>query len=160
MTDLSHIDAQGRAQMVDIGEKDLTERTATAEGFVIMAPATRDRALSRETKKGDPIGIAELAGIMGAKRTSDLIPLCHPLPLTAINLTIEEATGLCGLRVSATAKTRGQTGVEMEALTAVSTACLTLYDMLKAIDKEMEITGISLLEKRGGKSGDYRKVSQ
>lgn len=160
MTDLSHIDANGRAQMVDIGEKDSTERVAIAEGFVIMAAATRDRALSRETKKGDPIGIAELAGIMGAKRTSDLIPLCHPLPLTAINLTIEEATERCGLRVSATAKTRGQTGVEMEALTAVSTACLTLYDMLKAIDKEMEITGICLLEKRGGKSGDFRKAGR
>ena len=157
MNDLSHIGPDGRARMVDIGSKVETERTAIAAGRVRMAPDTLQRALLRDTKKGDPIAIAELAGIMGAKRTSDLIPLCHPLPLTSVTVFIERDGEANALRVIATAKTTGRTGVEMEALTAVSVACLTLYDMLKAIDKAMVIDGIELIEKTGGKSGDYRK---
>lgn len=157
MNDLSHIGPDGRARMVDIGSKVETERTAIAAGRVRMAPDTLQRALLRDTKKGDPIAIAELAGIMGAKRTSDLIPLCHPLPLTSVTVSIERDEEANALRVIATAKTTGRTGVEMEALTAVSVACLTLYDMLKAIDKAMVIEGIELIEKTGGKSGDYRK---
>lgn len=157
MKDLSHIGPDGRARMVDIGGKTETERTAIAAGLVRMAPNTLQRALSRDTKKGDPIAIAELAGIMGSKRTSDLIPLCHPLPLTSVTVSIERDGDRQALRVIATAKTTGRTGVEMEALTAVSVACLTLYDMLKAIDKTMVIEGIELIEKTGGKSGDYRK---
>jgi cyclic pyranopterin monophosphate synthase len=157
MNDLSHIGPDGRARMVDIGSKVETERTAIAAGRVRMAPDTLQRALLRDTKKGDPIAIAELAGIMGAKRTSDLIPLCHPLPLTSVTVSIERDGEANALRVIATAKTTGRTGVEMEALTAVSVACLTLYDMLKAIDKAMAIEGIELIEKTGGKTGDYRK---
>ena len=157
MNDLSHIGPDGRARMVDIGSKAETERTAIAAGLVRMAPNTLQRALNRDTKKGDPIAIAELAGIMGAKRTSDLIPLCHPLPLTSVTVSIERDGDAEALRVIATAKTTGRTGVEMEALTAVSVACLTLYDMLKAVDKAMVIDGIELIEKTGGKSGDYRK---
>ena len=157
MNDLSHIGPDGRARMVDIGSKVETERTAIAAGRVRMAPDTLQRALDRDTKKGDPIAIAELAGIMGSKRTSDLIPLCHPLPLSSVTVSIERDGGADALRVIATAKTTGRTGVEMEALTAVSVACLTLYDMLKAIDKAMVIDGIELIEKTGGKSGDYRK---
>ena len=157
MNDLSHIGPDGRARMVDIGSKVETERTAIATGRVRMAPDTLRRALDRDTKKGDPIAIAELAGIMGSKRTSDLIPLCHPLPLSSVTVSIERDGGADALRVIATAKTTGRTGVEMEALTAVSIACLTLYDMLKAIDKAMVIEGIELIEKTGGKSGDYRK---
>ena len=157
MNDLSHIGPDGRARMVDIGRKTETERSALAAGRVSMAPDTLRRALDRDTKKGDPIAIAELAGIMGSKRTSDLIPLCHPLPLTSVTVSIERDGDADALRVIATAKTTGRTGVEMEALTAVSVACLTLYDMLKAIDKAMVIEGIELIEKTGGKSGDYRK---
>ena len=159
MNDLSHIGPDGRARMVDIGSKVETERTAIAAGRVRMAPDTLQRALGRDTKKGDPIAIAELAGIMGSKRTSDLIPLCHPLPLTSVTVSIERDGDADALRVIATAKTTGRTGVEMEALTAVSVACLTLYDMLKAIDKAMVIDGIELIEKTGGKSGDYRKAA-
>ena len=159
MNDLSHIGPDGRARMVDIGSKVETERTAIAAGRVRMAPDTLRRALDRDTKKGDPIAIAELAGIMGSKRTSDLIPLCHPLPLTSVTVSIERDGDADALRVIATAKTTGRTGVEMEALTAVSVACLTLYDMLKAIDKAMVIDGIELIEKTGGKSGDYRKAA-
>ena len=159
MNDLSHIGPDGRARMVDIGSKVETERTAIAAGRVRMAPDTLQRALDRDTKKGDPIAIAELAGIMGSKRTSDLIPLCHPLPLTSVTVSIERDGDADALRVIATAKTTGRTGVEMEALTAVSVACLTLYDMLKAIDKAMVIDGIELIEKTGGKSGDYRKAA-
>tara|TARA_R110000803_G_scaffold114037_1_gene182463 strand:+ start:1460 stop:1942 length:483 start_codon:yes stop_codon:yes gene_type:complete len=157
MNDLSHIGPGGRARMVDIGRKTETERSAIAAGRVSMAPDTLRRALDRDTKKGDPIAIAELAGIMGSKRTSDLIPLCHPLPLTSVTVSIERDGDADALRVIATAKTTGRTGVEMEALTAVSVACLTLYDMLKAIDKAMVIESIELIEKTGGKSGDYRK---
>jgi cyclic pyranopterin phosphate synthase len=159
MNELTHIGPDGRARMVDIGSKTVTDRTAVAAGRVRMAPATLQQALARETKKGDPIAIAELAGIMGAKRTSDLVPLCHPLSLTSVTVAIEQDDRANALRVTATAKTTGKTGVEMEALTAVSVACLTLYDMLKAIDKSMVIDGIELVEKTGGKSGDAGKTT-
>ena len=155
MSNLTHIGPDGRARMVDVGDKAVTHRTAVARGFVRMAPETLSAASQRDTTKGDPIAIAELAGIMAAKRTADLIPLCHPLPLSGVKLNI--TAGPTGLSVEARARTIGQTGVEMEALTAVSVACLTLYDMLKAIDKAMVIEGIELVEKTGGKSGDYRK---
>lgn len=156
MTDLTHIGPDGRARMVDVGDKAVTKRTAIARGFIRMKPETRDVALSGDSKKGDPIAIAELAGIMAAKRTSDIIPLCHPLPLTSVKVSVEAHTETTHLKVIATAKTNGQTGVEMEALTAISATCLTLYDMLKAIDKTMSIEGIELIEKTGGKSGDYK----
>lgn len=155
MTDLTHFDKDGRVNMVDVGGKDVTERVAIARGSVHMSAATRAHLLAGENKKGDVLTVAELAGIMGAKKTSELIPLCHPLPLTSVKveITISEI----GVDVTARTKTRGQTGVEMEALTAVSTACLTVYDMLKAVDKGMVITDIELLEKTGGKSGDWKK---
>lgn len=157
MSKLTHIGPDGRARMVDVSEKDMTPRIALAQGHVFMAPETFAVAIARDTRKGDPIAIAELAGIMAAKRTSDLIPLCHPLPVTSVKVDIEPMESGAGLTVLARVKTVGQTGVEMEALTAVSGACLTLYDMLKAIDKTMIISGIELLEKSGGKSGDYQK---
>lgn len=160
MSELTHIGPDGRARMVDIGAKKDTERVAIARGRIRMAKETFALACGRDTKKGDPISIAELAGIMGAKRTSDLIPLCHPLPLTSVKLEITPSESETALIVTATAKTTGKTGVEMEALTAVSVACLTLYDMLKAVDKAMIIDGIELLEKSGGKSGHYQKASQ
>lgn len=155
MADLTHIGPDGRARMVDIGEKEITERVAIAAGRITMAPGTLALALGRDTKKGDPLAISELAGIMGAKRTADLIPLCHPLPLTGVKVEVTAADD--ALVVTARVRTAGRTGVEMEALTAVSTACLTLYDMLKAVDKDMVIGDIRLLEKTGGKSGDYRR---
>ena len=155
MSDLTHIDASGRATMVDVSGKSVTERRAVAEGCVIMRPATLDKVKSGTNNKGQVESVAELAGIMGAKRTSDLIPLCHPLPLKKIGVKIDIDDSLPGLRVTAEAKTEGQTGVEMEALTAVSVACLTIYDMLKAAEKGMQITGIRLLAKMGGKSGNW-----
>lgn len=142
--------------MVDVGDKADTVRQATAEGYVRMLPATLALIREGNAKKGDVIGTARLAGIMAAKKTSDLIPLCHPLMLTKVSVEIIEDDTLPGLRVSATAKLSGKTGVEMEALTAVSVACLTVYDMAKAVDKGMEIGGVRLLEKTGGKSGTYR----
>lgn len=157
MSELTHIGPDGRARMVDVGDKAVTDRVAVASGRVRMAPETLSLALRRDTKKGDPIAIAELAGIMAAKKTSDLIPLCHPLPLSSVKVEIEAADGENALNVTARVKTSGKTGVEMEALTAVSAACLTLYDMLKAVDKAMVIEAIELTEKTGGKSGDYRK---
>ncbi|MBO9124312.1 MULTISPECIES: cyclic pyranopterin monophosphate synthase MoaC [unclassified Rhizobium] len=153
---LTHIDAAGEAHMVDVGDKADTTRIATAEGHVKMAAATLQLILEGNAKKGDVIGTARLAGIMAAKQTSNLIPLCHPLMLTKVSVEIAEDSALPGLRVTATAKLTGKTGVEMEALTAVSVACLTIYDMAKAADKAMEISGIRLLEKSGGKSGDFR----
>jgi cyclic pyranopterin phosphate synthase len=156
MAGLTHIDAAGEAHMVDVGDKAETTRIATAEGHVKMAQATLQLIRDGNAKKGDVIGTARLAGIMAAKQTSNLIPLCHPLMLTKIAVDISEDAALPGLRVTATAKLTGKTGVEMEALTAVSVACLTIYDMAKAADKAMEIGGIRLLEKSGGKSGDYR----
>jgi cyclic pyranopterin phosphate synthase len=153
---LTHIDASGEAHMVDVGDKAETTRIATAEGHVRMAPATLDLIRAGNAKKGDVIGTARLAGIMAAKQTSNLIPLCHPLMLTKVSVDIAEDADLPGLRVTATVKLTGKTGVEMEALTAVSVACLTIYDMAKATDKAMEIGSIRLLEKSGGKSGDFR----
>jgi cyclic pyranopterin phosphate synthase len=154
---LTHIGASGEANMVDVGDKAETIRSATAEGFVRMLPETLDLIRKGDAKKGDVNGTARLAGIMAAKKTSDLIPLCHPLMLTKVAVDIEEDGSLPGLRVTATARLTGKTGVEMEALTAVSVACLTIYDMAKAADKGMEIGGIRLLEKTGGKSGIYRR---
>jgi cyclic pyranopterin phosphate synthase len=156
MATLTHIDAAGEAHMVDVGDKTETVRSATAEGHVRMLPETLALILDGNAKKGDVIGTARLAGIMAAKKTSDLIPLCHPLVLTKVSVEITEDAALPGLRVTATAKLTGKTGVEMEALTAVSVACLTIYDMAKAADKGMQIGGIQLLEKTGGKSGTYR----
>ncbi|MGX5722539.1 cyclic pyranopterin monophosphate synthase MoaC [Shinella zoogloeoides] len=154
---LTHIDASGEANMVDVGDKAETVRVAVAEGFVRMAPATLDLILKGDAKKGDVIGTARLAGIMAAKQTSNLIPLCHPLMLTKVAVDIREDRTLPGLRVEAMAKLTGRTGVEMEALTAVSLACLTIYDMAKAADREMEIGGVRLREKSGGRSGDYKR---
>ncbi|WP_165823377.1 cyclic pyranopterin monophosphate synthase MoaC [Metarhizobium album] len=153
---LTHIGASGEAFMVDVGDKAETVRVATAEGFVRMAPETLALIREGNAKKGDVIGTARLAGIMAAKQTANLIPLCHPLMLTKVSVDITQDDTLPGLRITATAKLTGRTGVEMEALTAVSVAALTIYDMAKAADKAMEIGGIRLVEKTGGKSGDYR----
>ena len=153
---LSHIDQRGEARMVDVSGKAQTERIAVAEGHVIMRKETLDRVIAGNALKGDVLGAARLAGIMAAKRTHSLIPLCHPLPITKVEVEIDPEHTLPGYRVQATVKVTGQTGVEMEALTAVSVACLTIYDMVKAIEKSMRIEGIRLLEKRGGKSGDWR----
>ncbi|CVI62105.1 MULTISPECIES: cyclic pyranopterin monophosphate synthase MoaC [Agrobacterium] len=154
---LTHIDAGGEAHMVDVGDKAETVRVAVAEGFVKMKPETLALIREGNAKKGDVIGTARLAGIMAAKQTANLIPLCHPLMLTKVAVDIAEDATLPGLRVEALVKLSGKTGVEMEALTAVSIACLTIYDMAKAADKAMEIVNIRLLEKSGGKSGDFRR---
>jgi cyclic pyranopterin monophosphate synthase len=155
MTDqLSHLDDSGRARMVDIGAKPDTERTAIAKGEVRMLPATLALIQAGALKKGDVLTVAQLAGVMGAKRTSDLIPLCHPLPLTQIDVRLQLDPGLPGVQITATARTVGKTGVEMEALTAVSVAALTVYDMAKAVEKTMHIQNIRLVEKHGGRSGD------
>lgn len=155
MTKLTHLDEQGRATMVDISGKAATSRRALAEGFVRMKAETLDLVRSGANPKGNVETISELAGIMGAKRTSDLIPLCHPLPLSKVKVRITLESDLPGLRVTGEVSTEGKTGVEMEVLTAVSVACLTIYDMLKAVDKMMVISGIRVLEKQGGKSGDW-----
>jgi cyclic pyranopterin phosphate synthase len=154
-TGLTHFDATGQAHMVDVSEKAVTSRIAVAEGFIKMAQATYEIISEGRAGKGDVLGIARLAGIMGAKKTSDLIPLCHPLPITKVAVDLTLDPGLPGVRISATVKTSGQTGVEMEALTAVSTAALTVYDMSKAVDKRMEIGGIRVTLKDGGKSGRF-----
>lgn len=153
---LTHLDAAGKAAMVDVGDKDHTTREAIAEGRVVMEPATLRLILDGMAKKGDVIATARIAGIMAAKKTHELIPLCHPLLLTKVAIEIEPDEALPGLRVKGLARVTGQTGVEMEALTAVSVACLTIYDMAKAVDRFMRIEGIRLLEKTGGKSGDWR----
>jgi cyclic pyranopterin phosphate synthase len=153
---LSHIDARGQARMVDVGAKPATERIAVAEGKVIMRRETLDLVVAGNAAKGDVLGAARLAGIMAAKRTHGLIPLCHPLPISKIEIEIDAEHSLPGFRVQATVKVTGQTGVEMEALTAVSIACLTIYDMVKAVERGMRIEGIRVLEKSGGKSGTYR----
>jgi cyclic pyranopterin phosphate synthase len=150
---LSHLDDQGRVRMVDVGDKASTAREAVAQGTVRMSATARRLVQQGATKKGDALQAARIAGIMGAKRTSELIPLCHPLPLTHVSVEIQPAAG--GFAIVGRAKTTGQTGVEMEALTAVAVAALTLYDMVKAVDKSMVIGEIRLLEKRGGKSGTY-----
>ena len=153
--DLSHFDSGGNAHMVDVSDKAVTSRIATARGVVEMTAATLDIVRKGQAKKGDVLAIARLAGIMAAKKTADLIPLCHPLPITkvALDLTLDDTRN--AVIITATVKTTGQTGVEMEALTAVSIACLTVYDMLKAVEKSMCITDITLILKDGGKSGRY-----
>ena len=153
---LSHIDTRGQAHMVDVSAKNVTERTATAEGRVIMRKETLDLVIAGNALKGDVLGAARLAGIMAAKRTHGLIPLCHPLPITKVEIDINPEHALPGFLVQATVKVAAQTGVEMEALTAVSIACLTIYDMVKAVERGMHIEGIRLLHKSGGKSGEYR----
>lgn len=151
--DLTHYDEHGRPRMVDVTDKGATHRLATAEGRIVMAPETLERIRSGESRKGDPLVVAELAGIMAGKRTSDLIPLCHALPDASVAVTLTLDPVLPGVVARADAKVRGRTGVEMEALTAVSVALLTVYDMLKAVDRGMRIEGIRLLHKEGGRSG-------
>ncbi|MBG0797482.1 cyclic pyranopterin monophosphate synthase MoaC [Methylocystis sp. L43] len=157
MTKLTHLSAAGEAHMVDVSAKAETTRVARARGQVVMARETLCLALEGQAKKGDVFGVARVAGIMAAKKTSELIPLCHPIPLSSISVEITPDDALPGLRVLAEASVTGKTGVEMEALTAVSVACLTIYDMLKAADRGMRIEGVELVEKRGGKSGDWRR---
>ncbi|WP_170367179.1 cyclic pyranopterin monophosphate synthase MoaC [Ruegeria arenilitoris] len=152
---LTHFDSDGQAHMVDVSDKDTTNRVAVATGHVKMAQQTFEIISEGRAKKGDVLGVARLAGIMGAKKTPDLIPLCHPLPVTKVSVDLTMDPDLPGVQIEATVKTTGQTGVEMEALTAVSTAALTVYDMAKAVDKAMEIGGIRVLLKDGGKSGRY-----
>lgn len=150
---LSHYDSSGQARMVDVGEKNATKRTATAEAFVVLSEAVL--AALPDNPKGDPLQVARIAGIQAAKQTSNLIPLCHPLPLT--HADVEATVEPNGVRITATASTVGQTGVEMEAMTAASVAALTVYDMCKALDKAIEVRAVRLLEKTGGKSGDFRR---
>ncbi|MDC0737443.1 cyclic pyranopterin monophosphate synthase MoaC [Cognatishimia sp. SS12] len=154
-SDLTHFDAKGEAHMVDVSEKAVTARIATAEGHIKMAQQTFDIISEGRAKKGDVLAVAQLAGIMGAKQCSTLIPLCHPLPITKVSVDLTLDADLPGVRISATVKTTGQTGVEMEALTAVNVAALTVYDMTKAVDKHMEIGGIRVTLKDGGKSGRF-----
>jgi cyclic pyranopterin phosphate synthase len=155
MSGLTHIDASGTASMVDVSDKAATMRTAVAEGSVIMQPETLALIRAGDAKKGDVLGVARIAGIMAAKRTHELVPLCHPLMLTKVQVDLELDDLLPGVRVRALARVSGQTGVEMEALTAVSVACLTVYDMVKAADRGMRIEGVRLLSKEGGKSGQW-----
>ena len=155
MSELTHFNAQGEAHMVDVGEKQVTSRVAVAEGRITMEAATLAKIVAGDHKKGDVLGIARVAGIMGAKRTSDLIPLCHPLALTKVEIELEPLEAESAVHCRATVKTRGQTGVEMEALTAVQVALLTIYDMCKAVDRGMTMEGVRLLEKEGGKSGHW-----
>lgn len=155
MPELTHFDGEGRAHMVDVSDKAVSDRIAVARGHIKMRPETLDHILKKTAKKGDVLGVARLAGIMGAKRTADLIPLCHPLPITKVSLSIDPDPSLPGVHVTAEVRTTGQTGVEMEALTAASIACLTIYDMLKAVEKGMEIGGIGITLKDGGKSGRF-----
>ena len=153
---LTHLGARGEARMVDVSAKAATERVAVAEGRVTMRAETLDLVLTGNAKKGDVLGVARIAGIMAAKKTHELIPLCHPRAVSKVEIDIEPDRALPGLTVRATVKVTGQTGVEMEALTAVSVACLTVYDMVKSVERGMRIEGIRVLEKRGGKSGTYR----
>ncbi len=154
---LSHVDEAGRARMVDVGDKAASRRTAVAEGVVRMSPEAFALVRDNQVAKGDVLRIAEVAGTMGAKRTSELVPLCHPLPLEVVRVECTADSSLPGVRVVATAVTTGKTGVEMEALAAVSVACLTVYDMVKAADRTMVMDGIRLLEKTGGTRGDWRR---
>jgi cyclic pyranopterin phosphate synthase len=156
MTEFTHFDAAGRARMVDVGAKAETERAATARGRVVMRPETLAMIRAGSAAKGDVLGVARLAGIMGAKRTAELIPLCHPLPVTAIEVDLGP-DGEDAVAIEATVKTTGRTGVEMEALTAVSVAALTVYDMCKAVDRGMRIEAVRLIAKSGGKSGSFRQ---
>ena len=160
---LTHFNDEGRARMVDVGEKNITERVAVATGQVYLQPETMRLIKGGEIKKGDVLAVAQVAGIMGAKKTSDIIPMCHPLLLTNVDIAFNEnlepdpKTGLCCIDIKATVKVTGQTGVEMEALTAVSVAALTIYDMCKAVDREMFFKNIGLIKKSGGKSGTFSK---
>jgi len=156
MADFTHIDKDGNAIMVDVSDKADTERTATAKGSVVMQPDTLQRILDGGVKKGDVLGVAQLAGIMGAKQTPNLIPLCHPLALTSVKVELTCNTDTSSVDITATCKLRGQTGVEMEALSAVSVAALTVYDMCKAVDKGMQLTAIRLVHKAGGRSGVFQ----
>jgi cyclic pyranopterin monophosphate synthase len=157
MSGLTHFDATGNAHMVDVSDKAVTSRVATAKGHIRMARETLAMITENRAKKGDVLAVAQLAGIMGAKETARLIPLCHPLPITKVALTLEPDESLPGVQITATVKTTGQTGVEMEALTAVSVAALTVYDMVKAVDKAMEIGATRVVLKDGGKSGRYEE---
>jgi cyclic pyranopterin phosphate synthase len=156
MSGLTHFDAEGRAVMVDVGAKAVTDRSATARARVAMQPDTLRMILDGTARKGDVFGVARLAGIMAAKRTADLIPLCHPLPLTAVTVDLQ-ADGVDGVAIAATVKTSGRTGVEMEALTAASVAALTVYDMCKAVDRGMRVENLRVVAKSGGKSGDFEQ---
>lgn len=153
---LTHLNKRGEAHMVDVTAKDATERSATAEGFVSMLPETLELIEQGGAKKGDVLATARIAGIMAAKRTHELIPLCHPLALSQVTVDFAPSKDPAGLRVEATVKVSGKTGVEMEAMTAVSVACLTVYDMVKAVDRAVSFNGIRLIEKSGGKSGHYK----
>ena len=157
MSGLTHISASGEASMVDVSEKDVTSRVAVAEGCIVMQPETLELIVSGNAKKGDVLGTARIAGIMAAKRTHELIPLCHALLLSKVTIDLTPDATLPGVRVRAMAKVAGQTGVEMEALTAVTVACLTIYDMAKAVDRFMRIEGVGMMEKSGGKSGDWKR---
>lgn len=157
MSDLTHVDAEGRARMVDVGEKAETARTASAEGFITMTLEALDAIEQNALSKGDALAVARIAGIMAAKRTAELIPLCHPIALTDVGVDLEADRSLPGIRVTAWASTRGRTGVEMEALAATTVALLTVYDMVKALDRGMEISGVHLTEKQGGRSGDWKR---
>ncbi len=159
MTRLSHLDEKGEARMVDVTNKTVTHRSARAEGFIAMAPETLALVETGQAKNGDVVAAARIAGIMAAKKTHELIPLCHPLAITKVAMQLDPSRDPAGIRVASEVKVAGQTGVEMEALTAVSVACLTIYDMLKAADKAMTIEGVRLLEKTGGRSGTYRAPS-
>ena len=158
MAKLTHIDEAGRARMVDVSDKPSTHRVAVARGRLVMAPATLELALSGTGKKGEVRSVAEIAGVMAAKRTSDLIPMCHPLAISSVKVEVDPSSDGSGLEVTARVKTTGPTGVEMEALTAASVALLTLYDMLKAADKAMVIEAVRVIEKSGGASGDFRQA--
>lgn len=153
---LTHIGGQGEARMVGVGDKPVTKRIAVAEGRVLMSAQTLDLVKRGDAKKGDVLGVARVAGIMAAKRTHELIPLCHPLPVTRVEVEVAPSSDDSGITVRATVEVSGQTGVEMEALTAVSVACLTVYDMVKAVERGMRIEGVRLVEKMGGKSGHFR----
>ncbi len=157
MARLTHFDKHGKAVMVDVSAKDETERTASASGAVLMSPETLKLIMESGVKKGDVLSVAQLAGIMGAKRTPDLVPLCHPLPLSAVEVALTCVPERDAVEITATCKTTGRTGVEMEALTAVAVAALTVYDMCKAVDRAMRLTDIRLEHKAGGKSGTYRR---
>ncbi len=158
MSKLTHLDDDGRARMVDVSDKPSTAREALAAGRIVMQPQTLALALSGQGKKGEVMAVAQIAGIMASKRTSDLIPMCHPLAISSVEVQIDPSTDGSGLEVTARVKTTGPTGVEMEALTAASVALLTLYDMLKAADKAMVVEAVRLIEKSGGASGDFRQA--
>jgi cyclic pyranopterin phosphate synthase len=164
MAEFTHFNESGRARMVDVSEKATTQRMATAQARVLMQPETLEKIRRGKIAKGDVLAVAQTAGIMGAKRTPDLIPMCHPVLITSVDIDFKEdpqqnSTGLCSITISATVKTSGQTGVEMEALTAVAVAALTIYDMCKAVDKAMIFSEVCLLEKAGGKSGTYTRAA-